>query len=103
MQKVLNGTLPSLASCFAAGSGSGAGLTFDADPSGHARNVKVTGVNAETERCVSSIVSGVRLPDFQGAAVPVQFPLSIYRPAAAPIAAPVAPPAPAAAPVFIKP
>ncbi len=82
LQRVLDGVLPSLASCFtAAGSPPGAGLSFDAEASGHTRNIKVSGAPPEIERCVAGLVGAVRLPEFQGASVPVQFPITIYRPA----------------------
>jgi hypothetical protein len=122
LQRALDGALPGLASCFQGSSGAtGAGLAFDADPSGRARGIKVTGVAPETERCITNIITGVRLPDFSGNAVPVQFPLTIYKPAPAAASAGAAPsvgnpagpaaspsggagvPAPGAPGIFVKP
>lgn len=65
--------------------------------------MKVTGADEATERCVSTTLARTKLPVFQGKSVPVQFPLSLYRPpvpqqAARPAAetAPAAPAAPTA-------
>jgi hypothetical protein len=86
--------MPSLAPCL--GGGGNVGLSFDADPDGHAQNIKVSGASAEVERCVSATLGRVKLPAFEGKAVPVQFPLDVYRPAAPPAppaaAAPASPP-----------
>jgi hypothetical protein len=91
----LESALPSLAPCLQGG-GTGVGLTFDASPEGRAENIKVSGASPETERCVSSTLARIKLPQFEGKAVPLHFPLNVYRPAAPP-PAPV-PPAAAAAP-----
>jgi len=97
LNNALQAALRDLAACF---SGSGAppaiGLAFDAEPDGRARNIKVTGATPEGERCVSATLARVKLPVFEGKPVPVNFPISMYRPPvpAAP-AAPGAPPAPA--------
>jgi hypothetical protein len=101
--RALDGALGSLASCFPPGSASGGvSLSFDADPSGRARNVKVAGGGAAAESCVSEKVAALRLPAFEGKAVPVQFPLSIHSaPAAQPGAAKPAEATPP--PTFIKP
>jgi hypothetical protein len=105
LSRALDGALPNLATCFETQGGpASVGLSFDADPSGGARNVKVTGGGAGAERCVSSALAAARLPAFEGAAVPVNFPLTIQRSTrtvAAPT--PAAPAAPAPPPTFIKP
>jgi hypothetical protein len=88
--------MPSLAPCLGAAGGN-VGLSFDADPDGRARNIKVNGASPSVERCVSDTLVRLKLPTFEGKAVPVQFPLDVYRPAAPPAppaaAAPAAPPA----------
>jgi hypothetical protein len=108
LSRAMNGVLPSLANCFQEPGGpSGVGLSFEADPSGKARNIKVTGGSAAAQGCVSTTLAAVRLPSFEGKPVPVDFPLSVQRIAAAPAAAPPAPsPPPAAAGqpgLFVKP
>lgn len=80
LQRALDGALPGLASCFRGESPPGSvGLSFEADPSGKIRNVRVGGGGAEAERCVTSTLAGVRLPAFEGKPVPVDFPLAIQR------------------------
>jgi hypothetical protein len=116
LSQALDGVLPAVARCFPDGAAS-VGVSLEADPSGKAANVKVTGAGA-AEGCVRGAVAAVRLPTFEGKAVPVSFPINIQttRPAppagAAPTAAaaPVAPPAPEPVPggaappsVFVQP
>jgi hypothetical protein len=107
LSRVMNGVLPSLADCFKApGEPSSVGLSFEADPSGKARNVKVTGGSPAAQGCVSSTLAAASLPAFEGKPVPVDFPLSVQRsPAtAAPPPAPSPAPAAASAPgLFVKP
>jgi hypothetical protein len=92
----LQKALPSLAPCLENAAGS-VGLSFDASPGGRAQNIKVTGASPATERCVSSTLAQLKLPSFEGAAVPLQFPLNVFRPSPPPPAptpaAPTAPPA----------
>jgi hypothetical protein len=105
LQKALDAAMPAFAACFDGSQGSvNVSLSFDADPSGRARNLRISGGGAAAERCVSGVAAGLALPTFTGAAVPVHFPLSIRA------SAPVAAPAPAAkaepakpAPVFVNP
>jgi hypothetical protein len=77
----LQAALPALAGCF---QGSNAppsiGLAFDAEPDGRASNIHVTGATPDGERCVSATLGSVKLPVFEGRSVPVQFPISVYRP-----------------------
>ncbi len=54
-------------------------LSFDADPSGGAQNVKVSGGGAGAEKCVASVVTRLSLPKFSGKAVPVHFPITVQR------------------------
>lgn len=112
LNNALQGSLPSLAGCFqseGAGGPPSVGLSFDADGTGKAQNIKVTGASREAERCVTRTLTAAKLPTFEGKSVPVQFPLSVYRqpPPPAP-AAPAAAAAAAAAPeqppkIFVQP
>lgn len=81
LNRSLEGTLPSLATCFENGSvaGGSVGLSFEADPSGRARNVKVTGAPSAAEKCVNNKMQAVKLPEFEGNPVTVQFPLTVFR------------------------
>jgi hypothetical protein len=94
----LQQALPSLAPCLQGAPGASVGLSFDADPQGRARNIKVSGASPDAERCVSTALAQVKLPEFAGKAVPINFPLTVYRPAAAPGAAPPPPSAPPSPP-----
>jgi hypothetical protein len=91
----LQDALPSLAPCLQ-GEGASVGLSFNASPEGRAEEVKITGASPAAERCVSARLAQVKLPSFEGKAVPVQFPLNVYRPPAPRPAEP--PPPPPAAP-----
>lgn len=96
----LQAMLPSLAGCFPGAGPPTVGLSFDAEGNGRASNIKVSGVNAEAEQCVSGVLARAKLPVFQGKSVPVQFPISLYRPQAPAAEAPPPPAnAPAPAPV----
>jgi hypothetical protein len=84
--------LPSLAPCFQGEAGGGSvGLTFNASPEGRLDDVKVSGASPAAARCVSARLAQVKLPAFQGNAVPVQFPLNFYQPPPRPAAPPQAP------------
>jgi hypothetical protein len=85
INNALQQALPVLAGCFP-GSGGPASiaLSFDAEPGGRASNIKVAGATPEAERCVSASVGSLRLPTFEGKAVPVQFPISLFKPVAPP-------------------
>lgn len=97
LDKALQAVMPSLAPCFqGGGSAPTVSVKFEADPSGQAKNVSVTGASSDAQRCVTSAISGLRLPVFEGKAVGVDFPLTVYQPPPPPKPAPAAP-APAAA------
>lgn len=97
LRRALDGAMAGLATCFGSEPGGGAGLSFDADPSGKAANVKVTGASPAATACISNQLAGIKLPAFAGKAVPVEFPLSVHRQAPPPAAAPAAAAAAAAA------
>jgi hypothetical protein len=102
--------MPMLSGCLQNASTGSVGITFDADPSGRAQNLKVSGGTPEVDRCVATALSTARIPPFEGRPIAVQLPLSVkretLRPAAAagqplpttqvPAAAPPPPSAPAA-------
>jgi hypothetical protein len=80
LQKALDGAMPRFTACFDATPGSvNVSLSFDADPEGKAANVKVSGGGASADKCVATVVNGLRLPAFSGKAVPVHFPITIQR------------------------
>jgi hypothetical protein len=97
INNALQQLLPSLAGCFSGGGGPPTvGLAFDAEPEGRASHIKVNGASPEGERCVSATLGAAKLPAFEGKSVPVQFPISVFRPAAPPSAAAAVENAPAA-------
>jgi hypothetical protein len=80
LQKTLDAAMPRFTSCFDSATGSvNVSLTFDAGPDGKPDNVKVAGGGSTADRCVATVVNGLRLPTFSGKPVPVSFPLSIQR------------------------
>ncbi len=96
LSRALDGALPGLGRCFDGGGAAGSvGLAFEVEPSGRASGIKVTGASEAAERCVREAVGAVRLPTFEGKPVPVQFPLTVHRSAAAPAATAPAPGGPA--------
>ncbi len=106
LQQVLDAAMPSFAACFDGSQGSlTVSLSFDADPSGRASNLRVQGGGAGPERCVSGVAAGLALPTFSGDPVPVHFPLSIRGSTStpAPAAAKAEPPPARPAPVFVNP
>jgi hypothetical protein len=103
LRRALDGAMAGLATCFGSEPGGGAGLSFDADPSGKAANVKVTGASPAATACITNQLAGIKLPAFAGKAVPVEFPLSVHRQAPPPAAAPAAAAAAAAESAAAKP
>jgi hypothetical protein len=100
----LQKALPALAPCLQGSGGANVGLSFEAAPEGRAANIKVTGASAEAERCVSNALAAVKLPSFEGKAVPLQFPLNVYQaPPPAPPPPPPAPPPPAPGAAYTPP
>jgi hypothetical protein len=98
INNALQQALPTLAACFQGAGPPSIGLSFDAEPDGTASHLKVTGASPEGERCVSATLGRTKLPVFEGKAVAVSFPISIYQPTETPKPAEVEKaPAPAAA------
>lgn len=83
LRAALEAAMPSFAACLQSSSGAATvGLTFDAQPDGSAQNVRISGVQAADERCIATALTRLRLPPFEGKPVPVEFPLTLYHPAA---------------------
>ncbi len=79
MNRALQAAMPALAGCFQSG-GSNAGtvnVRFDAEPSGRARGVRVSGADARADSCIRSTLLTLALPTFEGAPVEVDLPLTL--------------------------
>jgi hypothetical protein len=105
MQKAIDRAMPSFQSCFREATGSvNVSLSFSAAASGRAEAARVTGGGPVIDGCLTRAIGQLRLPEFTGEAVPIQFPLAVERtvtPAAASATrAPVDQPPPS---VFVKP
>lgn len=83
LQRTLDAALGSMAACFASASptaGNGAWVSFDADPAGRATHIKVKQTIAEVEKCITAVIAALKLPTFDGATVPIDYPVAIHRP-----------------------
>jgi hypothetical protein len=79
LQNALDGAMDRFSACVDSPGTTRVALSFDADPSGGAQNVKVSGGGASAEKCVASVVAKLSLPKFSGKAVPVHFPITVQR------------------------
>lgn len=79
LQKVLDEQMGNLAKCFDNAEVTSVGIYFEADPSGTARGVRVNGAPGDSEACAKNIISALKFPEFQGSAVPIDFPIRISR------------------------
>ena len=79
LQAALDGAMDRFAGCVDAAGTTQVALSFDAAADGKAENIKVSGGPAGADKCVSSIVSSLRLPKFSGKPVPVHFPITVRR------------------------
>jgi hypothetical protein len=95
----LQQVLPTLAGCLPADGPPSFALSFDAEPDGHASNIQVNGASPAAATCISATLARVKLPVFEGKSVPVQFPISVYRPPVPPTPAAAVETAPAPVPV----
>lgn len=86
------------AGCFPDGTKGSVGVHFDADPSGKARNLSITGADPVDTACLTALVSAATLPSFEGPSVPVDAPLNIQKTLTKISGTPAAPAA-AAAPI----
>jgi hypothetical protein len=80
-------------------------VSFEAEPDGHPSLVRVNGAPPDAERCIRSVMQGIRLPAFEGKGVQIDFPLSFHR-----VAQPAQPgnrageqQGPSAPPLFLEP
>ena len=79
LQKVLDEQMGDLAKCFDNVEVTSVGIYFEADPSGTARGVRVSGAPGASEACAKNIVTALKFPEFQGNPVPIDFPIRISR------------------------
>ncbi len=82
--------------CFPTGTNGSVGVHFDADPSGKARNLSITGADPVDTACLSALVLATKLPSFEGPAVPVDAPLNVQKTLTQIPGSPAAPAAPPA-------
>jgi hypothetical protein len=54
-------------------------VSFEAEPSGRPSLVRVNGAPPDAEKCIRSVMQGIRFPAFEGKAVQVDLPLSFHR------------------------
>jgi hypothetical protein len=70
----------SLATCFSPSAENPmVSVSFEADPSGRASLVRVSGAPPDAERCVRMIVQNMKLPRFEGNGVHVDLPLTFHQ------------------------
>jgi hypothetical protein len=79
LQNALDGAMDRFSACVDSTGTTRVALSFDADPSGGAQNVKVSGGGPTAEKCVAAVVTRLSLPKFSGKAVPVHFPITVQR------------------------
>jgi hypothetical protein len=80
LNSAVQGTMASLATCFSPSAQNPmVAVSFEADPSGRASLVRVSGAPADAERCVRNIVQSMRFPRFEGNGVHVDFPLTFHQ------------------------
>lgn len=104
LNRSVQGAMGALAKCFAnVTQDPMVAVSFEAAPNGRPSLVRVRGAPPDMERCIHSVVQGVRFPTFQGNGVQVDLPLSFHRVAQPGQAANPAGEQPAAPPLFIQP
>ncbi len=79
LQGALDAQMGNLARCFDNVSVTQVGVYFEADPSGEARGIQVRGAPPAAQDCVTNLIRGLKIPQFEGHSVPVDFPLSISQ------------------------
>jgi hypothetical protein len=76
----IQGTMGSLATCFSPSAQNPmVAVSFEADPSGRASLVRVSGAPPDAERCVRNIMQKMRFPRFEGNGVHVDLPLTFHQ------------------------
>lgn len=74
------GAMQSMSACFTPGTPNPTmNLSFEAEPSGRTSLVRLQGAPADAEPCIRKIVQEMRLPSFEGKAVPVEMPLVFHE------------------------
>jgi hypothetical protein len=80
LNSTIQGTMGSLATCFSPSAENPmVSVSFEADPSGRASLVRVSGAPPDAERCVRMIVQNMKLPRFEGNGVHVDLPLTFHQ------------------------
>jgi hypothetical protein len=80
LNSTIQGTMGSLATCFSPSAQNPmVSVSFEADPSGRASLVRVSGAPPDSERCVRNIVQNMRFPRFEGNGVHVDLPLTFHQ------------------------
>lgn len=79
LQKVLDEQMGNLAKCFDNVEVTSVGIYFEADPSGTARGVRVSGAPGGSEGCAKAIITALKFPEFRGSPVPIDLPIRISR------------------------
>lgn len=78
MNRALQAAMPALASCFEGIPTGSISVKFDAEPSGRARAVRVSGASERTDGCIRRTLVSIPLPSFEGSApVEMDFPLTV--------------------------
>lgn len=87
MNKALQLAMPALARCFQGRGGGGTvNVRFEAEPSGRARGIRISGADDRAESCIRSTMLTVALPSFDGPApVEVDFPMTLAARDAPPV------------------
>jgi hypothetical protein len=104
LNRSIQGSMGALAACFTnITQDPMVAVSFEADPSGRPSLVRVNGAPPDAERCIRSVVQGIRFPSFEGKGVQVDLPLSFHH-----VRSPAANPAghqeqPGAPPLFLEP
>jgi hypothetical protein len=80
LNSAIQGTMGLLATCFSPSAQNPmVALSFEADPSGRASLVRVSGAPPDAERCVRNVVQNMRFPRFEGDGVHVDLPLTFHQ------------------------
>jgi hypothetical protein len=76
LNRVMSDAVKQMSSCFTAGTPNPKiNLSFEAEPSGRTSLLRVKGAPSNAEPCIRNIIQEMRLPSFEGKAVPVEMPL----------------------------
>ena len=106
LNRSIQGSMGALATCFTNLTNDPmVAVSFEAEPNGRPSLVRVKGAPPDAERCIRTVVQGIRFPGFEGKGVQVDLPLSFHR-----VSRPAQPAAPGAGqqgeeapPLFLEP